>query len=49
MTHASLPEEEKLARGIEPGGIRLSVGLEDRQDIIEDLKQALDYVSDMTP
>jgi methionine-gamma-lyase len=49
MTHASLPEEEKLARGIEPGGIRLSVGLEDRQDIIEDLKQALDYVSDMAP
>jgi len=45
MTHAALPEEEKLARGIEPGGIRLSVGLEDWQDIIEDLKQALDYVS----
>lgn len=45
MTHAALPEEEKLARGIEPGGIRLSVGLEDWHDIIEDLKQALDYVS----
>src|SRR5215510_3941180 len=45
MTHASLPEEEKLARGIEPGGIRLSVGLEDWHDIIEDLKRALDSVS----
>jgi len=45
MTHAALPEEEKLARGIEPGGIRLSVGLEDRHTIIEDLKQALDSVS----
>jgi cystathionine beta-lyase/cystathionine gamma-synthase len=44
MTHAALPEEEKLARGIEPGGIRLSVGLEDWHDLIEDLKQALDYV-----
>jgi methionine-gamma-lyase len=45
MTHAALPEEEKLARGIEPGGIRLSVGLEDWHDIIEDLKRALDSVS----
>jgi len=45
MTHASLPEEEKLARGIDPSGIRLSVGLEDWHDIIEDLEQALDYVS----
>lgn len=47
MTHAALPEEEKLARGIEPGGIRLSVGLEDWQDIIEDLRQALDAVSEL--
>ncbi len=45
MTHAALPKEEKLARGIEPGGIRLSVGLEDWHDIIEDLKRALDSVS----
>jgi len=45
MTHAALPDEEKQARGIEPGGIRLSVGLEDWHDIIEDLDQALDYVS----
>lgn len=45
MTHAALPEEEKLARGIEPGGIRLAVGLEDWRDLINDLKQALDHVS----
>ncbi|MEW6300158.1 MAG: PLP-dependent transferase, partial [Thermodesulfobacteriota bacterium] len=43
MTHAAVPEEAKLARGIEPGGIRLSVGLEDWHDIIEDLSRALDY------
>jgi methionine-gamma-lyase len=47
MTHAALPSEEKLARGIEPGGIRLSVGLEDWQDIIDDLQQALDAVSEL--
>jgi len=48
MTHATLPAEEKLARGIEPGGIRLSVGLEDWQDIIEDLRQALDAVAELS-
>lgn len=47
MTHAALPAEEKLARGIEPGGIRLSIGLEDWQDIIDDLQQALDAVSEL--
>ena len=45
MTHAALPEEEKRARGIEPGGIRLSVGLEDWQDIIDDLAEALEHVT----
>lgn len=45
MTHATLPAAEKLARGIEPGGIRLSVGLEDWHDIIEDLSQALEAVA----
>lgn len=48
MTHAALPSEEKLMRGIEPGGIRLSVGLEDWQDIINDLQQALDAVSELS-
>ena len=45
MTHAVLPEAQKLGLGIEPGGIRLSVGLEDWQDIIEDLKHALAYAN----
>jgi methionine-gamma-lyase len=42
MTHAALPVEEKRAKGIDPGGIRLSIGLEDWHDIIEDLREALD-------
>ena len=44
MTHAALPPEMKKEKGIEPGGIRLSVGLEDWHDIIEDLAKALEKV-----
>ncbi|MFN8005781.1 MAG: PLP-dependent aspartate aminotransferase family protein [Terriglobia bacterium] len=44
MTHAALPPEMKKAKGIEPGGIRLSVGLEDWHDIIEDLDKALEQI-----
>jgi cystathionine beta-lyase/cystathionine gamma-synthase len=44
MTHAALPSELKKAKGIEPGGVRLSVGLEDWHDIIEDLRIALEQV-----
>ena len=44
MTHAAMPAEEKLARGLVPGGVRISVGLEDRQDIITDLEGALEQV-----
>jgi cystathionine beta-lyase/cystathionine gamma-synthase len=44
MTHAALPPELKKAKGIEPGGIRLSIGLEDWQDIIEDLKNGLEQI-----
>ncbi|MBW7907007.1 MAG: PLP-dependent transferase [Phycisphaerae bacterium] len=44
MTHAALPEEAKRQRGIEPGGIRLSVGLEDWHDLVADLQAALDAV-----
>jgi cystathionine beta-lyase/cystathionine gamma-synthase len=42
MTHAVLPPEEKKAAGIDPGGIRISIGLEDWHDIIDDLRAALD-------
>jgi cystathionine beta-lyase/cystathionine gamma-synthase len=42
MTHSALPPEEKKAAGIDPGGIRISIGLEDWHDIIDDLRAALD-------
>ncbi|XP_019735831.1 cystathionine gamma-lyase isoform X2 [Hippocampus comes] len=41
MTHASVPEKERSILGISDTLIRLSVGLEDKADIIEDLNQAL--------
>jgi O-succinylhomoserine sulfhydrylase len=41
-THAKLTEEEREAVGITPGLIRISVGLEDVRDVIEDVEQALD-------
>ncbi|MGA9325511.1 MAG: aminotransferase class I/II-fold pyridoxal phosphate-dependent enzyme [Salegentibacter sp.] len=40
-THSKLSEEERLEAGIRPGLVRISVGLEHVDDIIEDLKQAL--------
>ncbi len=40
-THAKVPEDDKLRVGIRPGTIRLSVGLEDADDLIDDLKAAL--------
>lgn len=40
-THASLTEEEKVAQGLTPGLLRLSVGLEDIGDLIRDVEQAL--------
>jgi len=44
MTHSALPDEVKRERGMEPGGIRLSVGLEDWHDIIEDLRAAFERI-----
>lgn len=41
MTHASIPKEEREKTGIVDSLIRLSVGIEDVEDLIEDLKQAL--------
>src|SRR4051812_27941275 len=41
MTHASIPAELRVARGIDDGLIRLSVGIEDADDLQEDLRQAL--------
>jgi cystathionine gamma-lyase len=41
MTHASIPAEIRVARGIDDGLVRLSVGIEDVQDLRADLEQAL--------
>lgn len=44
MTHGSIPREIRLKNGIKDELIRLSVGIEDPEDIIADLKQALDQL-----
>jgi cystathionine beta-lyase/cystathionine gamma-synthase len=41
MTHASVPPEERERIGVTDGLVRISVGIEDLEDILEDLKQAL--------
>jgi len=41
MTHASIPREERLKNGLTDSLIRLSVGIEDAEDLIEDLKRAI--------
>ena len=45
MTHASIPEPERLKIGITDSLIRLSVGVEDIEDLLADLTQALEKVS----
>ncbi|MCQ2593581.1 MAG: PLP-dependent aspartate aminotransferase family protein [Treponema sp.] len=42
QTHADVPEELRLKNGITPATLRLSVGIENADDLIEDLKQALE-------
>lgn len=44
MSHASMPKEYREKRGITDGVLRLSVGLENRDDLLEDLEQALQKV-----
>ena len=41
MTHASIPAEERRAVGLQDGLIRLSVGIEDADDLIADLDEAI--------
>ena len=41
MTHAAIPKEEREATGVVDSLIRLSVGIEDVSDLIDDLSQAL--------
>lgn len=42
MTHASIPREERIANGLTDSLIRLSVGIEDAEDLIADLNQAIE-------
>jgi cystathionine gamma-lyase len=42
MTHASIPREERIKTGVTDSLIRLSVGVEDAEDLLADLKRALD-------
>jgi len=42
MTHVDVPRADRIARGLTDGLVRLSVGIEDAEDIIADLKQALE-------
>jgi len=44
MTHASIPAEERRASGLDDGLIRLSVGIEDLDDLLQDLGQAFEQV-----
>lgn len=44
MTHASVPKEKRLAMGLTDGIVRLSVGIEDVEDLIGDLGHALDQI-----
>ena len=44
MTHADVPKDERLARGLTDGLVRLSIGIEDKDDIIADLNQALEGI-----
>jgi len=41
MTHASIPREERIKNGLSDALIRLSVGVEDAEDLIADLQQAI--------
>ena len=43
MTHAEVPAEDRRKRGLGDGLVRLSVGIEDVEDIIQDLEQGLDH------
>ncbi|WP_287076886.1 MULTISPECIES: PLP-dependent transferase [unclassified Microcystis] len=41
MTHAAMPETERLKRGITTALLRLSIGIENRNDLKRDLEKAL--------
>jgi cystathionine beta-lyase/cystathionine gamma-synthase len=43
MTHASVPEDMRVRMGITDGLVRLSAGIEDAADLVEDIEQALSH------
>ena len=49
MTHAGMARENRIAAGITDGLVRLSVGIEDLDDILADLRQALDHLTRNRP
>lgn len=49
MTHANYPAAEQIKLGIDPGGIRLAVGIENPVDVIKDLQGALEHIGRLTP
>lgn len=44
MTHAAIPLEEQIKGGLEPGGIRIAIGLEEPEMLIEDLERAFGQI-----
>ena len=45
MTHAAIPEADRIAQGVTDGLARLSVGIEDADDLVADVAQALDLIA----
>lgn len=45
MTHASIPADVRAKEGITDGLVRLSIGIEDTEDLVQDLKQAIDTLN----
>jgi len=45
MTHGSIPKEQRERLGITEGLVRLSVGIEDKEDLMADIANALDVIS----
>jgi cystathionine beta-lyase/cystathionine gamma-synthase len=44
MTHASVPKEQREKLGVTDSLVRLSVGVEDVRDLVDDLKSALEAI-----
>ncbi len=44
MTHAAIPKEEREKNGLKDSLIRLSIGIEDHEDLVEDLRSVLDQI-----